>query len=405
MTGRRLLFVMCGAHVLSLAGIGTFPSLLPTFFDVWRISNTEAGWISGIYYGGYAAAVPILASLTDRMDSRRVYLWSAALCGVSTAAFAVLADGFWTALIFRALAGIGVAGTYMPGLKMLTDRVSGGNQSRMVAFYTASFGIGSSVSIWMAGAVEEWAGWRWACALAALGSLGAIAIVAALVRPIPAVNRESQSRLLDFRPVFRNRAAMAYVLAYGAHCWELLGFRSWMVAFLAFSATLQPPGAWIWSATIVAGFVNFLGVPASILGNEAAMRFGRRRAATMVMLGATVLACVIGFTAPLPYALVVLLFAVYGIFVTADSGTITAGTVIFARPEHKGATMAVHSFLGFLTSFLGPLAFGVVLDAAGGNASTLAWGLAFAAMGAGVALGPLALARLGRADEAAAAAR
>lgn len=401
MNGRKLLVVMCVAHVLSLTGIGTFPSLLPTFFGLWKISNTEAGWISGIYYGGYAAAVPILASLTDRIDSRRVYLWSAALCGVSMAAFAALANGFWTALIFRAFAGIGVAGTYMPGLKVLTDRVTGGNQSRLVAFYTASFGIGSSVSIWMAGGIEDWLGWRWAFAVAALGSLGAIAIVATLVRPIPQVRRESHSRLLDFRPVFRNRAAMAYVLAYGAHCWELLGFRAWMVAFFAFSATLQPPGAWVWSATIVAGFINFLGVPASILGNELAMRIGRRRAATVVMLGASVLACIIGFTAPLPYALVVLLFAVYGVFVTADSGTITAGTVIFARPEHKGATMAVHSFLGFLTSFLGPLAFGIVLDIAGGNASTFAWGLAFAAMGAGVALGPVALARLGRADEAA----
>ena len=401
MNGRKLLVVMCVAHVLSLTGIGTFPSLLPTFFGLWKIPNTEAGWISGIYYGGYAAAVPILASLTDRIDSRRVYLWSAALCGVSMAAFAALANGFWTALIFRAFAGIGVAGTYMPGLKVLTDRVTGGNQSRLVAFYTASFGIGSSVSIWMAGGIEDWLGWRWAFAVAALGSLGAIAIVATLVRPIPQVRRESHSRLLDFRPVFRNRAAMAYVLAYGAHCWELLGFRAWMVAFFAFSATLQPPGAWVWSATIVAGFINFLGVPASILGNELAMRIGRRRAATVVMLGASVLACIIGFTAPLPYALVVLLFAVYGVFVTADSGTITAGTVIFARPEHKGATMAVHSFLGFLTSFLGPLAFGIVLDIAGGNASTFAWGLAFAAMGAGVALGPVALARLGRADEAA----
>ena len=38
--------------------------------------------------------------------------------------------------------------------------------------------------------------------------------------------------LLDFRPVLANRRAMAYVLAYFAHNWELFALRSWLVAFL-----------------------------------------------------------------------------------------------------------------------------------------------------------------------------
>jgi MFS family permease len=204
------------------------------------------------------------------------------------------------------------------------------------------------------------------------------------------------ARLLDFRPVFRNRRAMAYVLAYGAHCWELLGFRSWIVAFLAFSIALQPEGAWTWRATAAAAAINLLGVPSSIIGNELARRFGRRRAATVVMLCAAATASVIGLIAGLSYWIVVVLFAVYGVFVTADSATLTAGSVAAAHPGQKGATMAMHSFAGFLTSFLGPLAFGVVLDLAGGNENATAWWLAFATMGAGVVLGPLILARLGR---------
>ena len=397
MTGTRLVVWVCVAHVFSLAGIGTFPSLLPTFFDAWGLSNTEAGWISGIYFGGYAAAVPVLASLTDRIDSRRVYLGSAVLTGASMLGFALLADGFWTALLFRALAGVGVAGTYMPGLKILTDRVPGADQSRMVAFYTSSFGIGSSLSIWSAGEVEALGGWPLAFGVAALGSLAAILVVLACVRPMaPAAPATGAARLLDFRPVFRNRRAMAYVLAYGAHCWELLGFRSWIVAFLAFSIALQPDGAWTWRATAAAAAINLLGVPSSIIGNELARRFGRRRAASVVMLGAAAIAATIGLIAGLPYWLVVILFAVYGVFVTADSATLTAGSVAAALPGQKGATMAMHSFVGFLTSFLGPLVFGVVLDLAGGNENPTAWWLAFAAMGLGVALGPVALARLGR---------
>jgi MFS family permease len=43
--------------------------------------------------------------------------------------------------------------------------------------------------------------------------------------------------------------------------------------------------------------------------------------------------------------------------------------------------MAIYSFVGFTAAFLAPLVFGVVLDVAGGNRNTAAWGLAFASIG------------------------
>lgn len=52
--------------------------------------------------------------------------------------------------------------------------------------------------------------------------------------------------------------------------------------------------------------------------------------------------------------------------------------------------MAVYSFVGFSSAFLAPLVFGVVLDVAGGNRSTMAWGLAFASIGIFGALAPVA---------------
>jgi hypothetical protein len=58
--------------------------------------------------------------------------------------------------------------------------------------------------------------------------------------------------------------------------------------------------------------------------------------------------------------------------------------------------MAMHSTLGFVTSFAGPLIVGVVLDLAGGG--VLAWVLAFASMGLGAGLGALAVAWLAPKD-------
>jgi hypothetical protein len=79
------------------------------------------------------------------------------------------------------------------------------------------------------------------------------------------------------------------------------------------------------------------------------------------------------------------------LLVMSDSSTLTAGMVTAADPRLKGATMAVHSTLGFGAGFVSPLVFGAALDLAGGNRSIVAWGIAFATLGVGALLAPLLL--------------
>ena len=62
-----------------------------------------------------------------------------------------------------------------------------------------------------------------------------------------------------------------------------------------------------------------------------------------------------------------------------------------ADPSYRGATMAMHSTVGFSLSALGAWAVGVALDAAGGPQSASAWMAAFSVLAAGILLGPLAL--------------
>jgi MFS family permease len=147
----RVVGLMCLAEVLSMTGFAAYPAFLALLRDTWGISNSEAGFIGGAFFGGYMIAVPILSSLTDRFDARRVYVLSCALSGISSVGFAFFADSVVTAALLQALAGAGLAGTYMPGLKALTDRVAGPRQSRYIAFYTSTFGIGTSLSLLLAG--------------------------------------------------------------------------------------------------------------------------------------------------------------------------------------------------------------------------------------------------------------
>ena len=92
--------------------------------ELWGLTNSEAGWITGVFYLAYMLAVPVLVTLTDRVDARLVYLFGVACTIGAHVLFGLLAEGFWSALFLRALAGVGWAGTYMTGLKSLADLVA-----------------------------------------------------------------------------------------------------------------------------------------------------------------------------------------------------------------------------------------------------------------------------------------
>ena len=389
----RLVVAVCTAEVLTMLGVFAFPALLPTFFDQWQLTNTQAGWISGIYFAAYAAAVPVLSSLTDRIDARIVYLLGAAVAAVAAIGFALFAVGFWSALVLRALAGVGLAGTYMPGVRILVDRYGGPAQSRMIALYTASFSLGTALSFLVAGQVEQVLGWQGAFAVAAAAAAAAMALVATL-RPISPEQPARRGILLDPRPVLRNRPAMGYVLAYGAHSWELFAMRSWLVAFLVFSLSLQPARGFSLAPTTVATLSGLVAMAASIGGAELARLVGLRRLIGVVMLASAAMAMGIGFLAAVPYVVLVALVLVYSIAVQMDSAALTIGATTSAEPGRRGATLAMHSLVGFGCAGLGPLVVGIVLDLT--DATRIwSWGLAFASMGIVAALGPVALWTLG----------
>lgn len=382
LSARNVVLLMCGAEILSMTGFATYPALLPGLRTEWGMSNSEAGLISGIFFAGYMAATPLLVGLTDRIDARRIYLLATLLAFVGSLGFALLAQNLVTAMFFQALVGAGLAGTYMPGLRLLTDRFQGATPSRAVAFYTSTFGLGTTGSLLLAGFLEPY-GWQWAFVAAALGPLIAGPLVFYSFAPRSFENSGSAPGMLfDFRPVLRNHEAMGYILGYAAHCWELFGLRSWLPAFFAFSLGLTATQGGFWfGAAALAAWINLIGPLASIFGNEVAVRRGRKPLVLTVMTASGIIACLVGFSAPLPIIVVFLLMTVYFLLIMGDSAALTAGLVAAADPGRKGIAMALHSLMGFGAGFLAPLAFGVVLDTTGGNESVASWGFAFAALG------------------------
>ena len=381
----RLIALVCAAQVLVQIGAFFWPALLPQMIPRWSLTNSEAGWITAAFYGAYILAVPVLVTLTDRIDAKLVYLSGVAATVAGHALFAAMADGFWSALAARALTGIGWAGTYMTGLKLLADTVDAKLLSRAAAGHAASIGISGALSFACADLLASAGGWRLAFYAAAASAAVAWFIVAFTV-PRRAVQPHpvGAPALFDFRPVLRNRSAMAYAVAYGLHTLEMSALRGWGVAFLAYVAVSTGASGGVFSPASVLTVLGLLGTAASVFGNEAAIYFGRRTLISAAMIGSAVLAGLLAIVGSQSYPLAVALMLIYGVVIWLDSASLTAGTAGSAEPSRRGATLAVHSTLGYLGGFVGPLAVGWALDLGGGN--TAAWTGAFAMIAALMAL-------------------
>lgn len=385
---KGLVGAMCVGQVGNLLPHVVVPAVMVQhLMPLWDMSNAQAGLLAAAYAGGYMVAVPGLSALTDRLDARKILFWGSLCNALSTLAFALFANSWWSGMVFWAMAGASFAGAYMPGLRALTDRLESQDASRSITLYTASYslGVGFSfvISQWLA---QHW-GWRWSFAVTALGPLLMVGVAWTMSSRLPV---PVSGRLLDVRPVLRNRAAMAYILAYGAHCFELYGFRTWIVAFWAF-VVARHADAPLPDPMLISFLISLLAMPASIFGNELCLRYGRQRALTWIQVASGLTALSVGFLAGGSPWLLLGLLTVYALTVPADSGSLTAGMMSHAQPQFKGLTLAVHSTVGFGLSGLSGWLLGLALDAHGGTQEPQAWMAAFAVLAVGVWMGPLAL--------------
>ena len=365
------------AQMLAQIGAFALPALLPGYITRWDLSKTEAGWLVGIFFAAYVVMVPILVALTDRVPARRVYMLGTGLTTLAHLGFALVADGFWSGMVFRILAGIGWAGTYMPGLKAIADPLEGVAQSRAVSWHAAGVGISGSLSFAIAGLIDRAAGPEAAFLVGAATAFAAVLVAATVMPAVLAsqVPAAAQRRLLDFRPVFRNRAAMGWITGYAVHTWELAALRAWGVTFLAVVIAKEGAPAWLPDPAILFTLAGLVGIAVSITGNETAQRWGRSRIVTVAMSTAAALSLVTGWSSGVSAMLATLLVLLWNAAIYFDSSALTAGTVQAADKELRGATMGLHSMCGYAGGFIGPLGVGLALDLAGENA--VGWGIAF----------------------------
>jgi len=393
------LLKFCVAYGFIMLVFLNYAAVLPLVQREWGLTNSAAGMIFSAYQFGYIFSATILSYLTDRFKARRIFLISAVWSVVANFLFALFAVDLTSALVYRALAGLGMGGTYMPGLKLVADRFPSERRGRAVGYFTSAFVFGAAASTLLSGLVGSVAGWRFAIFTSAAGTLVGTLLCLAILQEDRGVARQDAGRQLRLE-VVRNRPALLLILAYAAHMWEQYGMRAWMAAFLAASFVhigYSKGEATGYGATLTAIIVAVGGFATGLAG-VLSDRLGRTRTATAIMVLSA--GCSLGFGWLMGLSPVVLVLAgvAYSFFVVAESPVLSTGLTELVPSRCVGAAMGLQTLVGFVAATASPAVFGWVLDvsnpartgAQGGM--PLVWGWAFGVLGVGALIGPLALA-------------
>ena len=398
------LAALCASRALAATWFVAYSAVLPLVREAWGLSARDAGMIQGSFHLGYLTSLFLVGFIADHFGAKRAFLLTGVAGFLSPLAFVAFVDDFWSAMWLHALTGLTQGGYYTPVLAMVNDSVGRERRGRAMGFMIAASSAGYALALGAAGFVLTFAGWR--AALWVLSGMPAIAWVIAVaalrgtpntVHPRP----EGHTILGSIPAVLKNKKGMLSVWGYTFHSWELLGLWAWMPAFL--TASFMAAGASAAEAAAAGlslGALTYVAnIGGSILGGTMADRWGRTQTILLWSCASLVLSFSIGWLIALPAGLLVALACLHNFSSIADSSVHSTVIAESVPPHVLGAAYAVRSVVGFGAGAVSPVVFGWALDLAGGGKTlgdAFAWGIAWATLGFGALLGPVATWRLHR---------
>lgn len=406
------LLQFCAARAAFATMFTTWSAALPLLRQEWGLTAGQAGLVQSAYHAGFLVSLFTVGFLTDRYGARRTYLVSSVTAAASALLFAFGADGFASSLILYGITGLCSGGSYTPGLAIISQQVgrlhAGGGQGKALGLYLAAASLGYAIGLLTASLMIPLAGWRGAFIVTALGPVLGMLLGWWTLRAVPNLIH-GQSAGIGIRnglaEVIANRPAMLSIWGYTFHAWELLGLWAWLPAFLAAAAVAAGSAATQAAslAATLAAVTYLAAVVGSVAGGALSDHWGRTRVTLLMALASLICSFTFGWMIGLPMWLMLAVAVFYNVTGVADSSIHSTTLTELVDPRTLGAAYSLRSLLGFGAGAIAPWVFGATLDWSRGawpGDDRLAWGLAWATLGIGGLLGPVAVWRLRRLPQA-----
>lgn len=381
----RILWTLCIAEFLIMQIWYNFSAVLTSIKEAWGLSNFQAGMIVSMFQLGYVVAVFFFSFLSDSHNPKKVFIAGALITGISSLLFAFLAKGFYSALLLRTIAGIGMGGAYVPGMRLIAGIFPKEQRGNAIGIFVGSLVVGTGTSFLLSGILVKTLEWNMLIAINSVGAiLGAIWVCRLGEIPVKTVRNRLTWGLV--RRVI-NRPSMALNLGYLGHMWELHAMWPWIGPFMV--AVYQFHGYSSKDAqmygNIIGGLSIVIGSIATWLGGAVSDRKGRIKTILVFLAGSIFCSLIIGWAGKWSIFATVLIAVLYGFLVIGDSPVYSTGITEHVDPDLAGLALGIQSVMGFAVTIVSPVVFGYLLDRTG------SWGIAFVSLGIGALIGLLAL--------------
>lgn len=311
--------------------------------------------------------------LSDKYNPKYSFIYGALLTGISGILFVFLAQGFVSALIIRLISGIGTAGIYVPGMKIVAQVTSPKERGTAMGIYVGSLVVGSGFSLFVSGIAINTVGWHGVILITSSSAFISSGLV--YFSNIPS-NLEIQSERLSLTLLKRvlTKKNLLINISYTGHSWELYAMWAWIGPFMVYYFAFHGVENSVGIGNVTGSLVVMIGGVATYLGGRISDKLGRLKIINVFICMSIVCSLVLGWFIVIPVWVILPIVFVYGFAIIADSPIYNTALTEIADPDIIGTALGVQSVMGFGATIFSPVMFGLLLD-------YFNWGVAFTSIG------------------------
>ena len=320
-------------------------AVVPALTREWHLSPSAATWLTLSVQLGFVAGTLLsaLLNLPDIISPRHLFTLTAIGGAIVNAAFGWFAHDVSFAIVLRFLTGMFLAGVYPPAMKILATWFRYG-RGLALGVLVGALTLGKAMPYLINGIGS--ADWRLnVLVMSVLAVLGGL-IVLLFIDDGPLALPAARFDWKQIGRVFHNRGVRLANLGYFGHMWELYAMWTWIPFMIRASLAVRK------SNPALAELGSFLVIGCGAIGcavaGAIADRVGRTIVTSIAMVISGGCCLVIGFLFGASPIALLIVAAIWGASVVADSAQFSACVTELGDPQYIGTALTIQTSLGFL---------------------------------------------------------